>query len=86
MPGETGLAREGRTGYASGMVDIVLSLLVLASLALVAGAWFVYRKGHAKQAGLMVLLAVIALVNVGIWTVPMDGGDAPLDMIEQGSR
>lgn len=68
------------------MLDVVLSLVVLAAVALLAGAFFAYRRGHAKQAGLMVLLALVALVNVAIWTVPMADGSAPLDRVEQSAN
>lgn len=67
-------------------MDTVLSLMVAAALALIAGAFVLWRRtGNRKQALLMVLLAVIALVNVGIWTVPDRSGDAPLEKIEQGA-
>lgn len=65
------------------MMDMVLSILVLAALALVVGAIFAWRKGVAKkQIGLMLLLAVIMAINVAIWTVPDDAGTAPIDLIE----
>ena len=64
------------------MIDVVLSILMLAALALLAGAWLLWRKtGNAKQPLLMVLLAVIAVVNVAIWTVPTSDGSAPLDRL-----
>lgn len=67
-------------------MDTVLSLMVLAALALIVGALMLWRRtGNRKQALLMLLLAVIALVNVGIWTVPDASGDAPLDKVEQGA-
>lgn len=65
------------------MIDVVLSVLMLAALALLAGAWFLWRRtGNAKQPLLMVLLAVIAVANVAIWTVPDGDGAAPLDRLE----
>ena len=67
-------------------MDTVLSLMVLAALVLIVGALMLWRRtGNRKQALLMLLLAVIALVNVGIWTVPDASGDAPLDKVEQGA-
>ena len=67
-------------------MDTVLSLMVAAALALMAGAVALWRRtGNRKQALLMVLLAVIALVNVGIWTIPDGSGDAPLAKIRQGT-
>jgi hypothetical protein len=65
-------------------MEIVLSILVLAALALLAGAVWLWRKGGARQqALLMVVLAVIALVNVAIWTVPQPDGTAPVDQIPE---
>lgn len=72
-------------GYGAVMTDIVLSIVVLAAIALVAGAWLLYRRtGVAKQPLLMLLLAAIALANVAIWTVPDEEGAVPLDRIERG--
>ncbi|MFA6218426.1 MAG: hypothetical protein WC692_01465 [Erythrobacter sp.] len=69
------------------MLDAVLSLLVLAAIVLVIGAILLWRRtGNAKNALLMVLLAVVALVNVAIWTLPDASGEAPLDKLEQGTR
>ena len=52
------------------MTDIVLSIVMLAALALVGGAVVLWRRtGQIKQPALMVLLAVIAVLNVLIWTV-----------------
>ncbi len=71
-------------------MDIVLSILVLAAFALLAGAYFLLRRGGPiKQAALMVLLAIIAIVNVAIWTVPAADGTAPLARLnetDQGVR
>jgi hypothetical protein len=59
-------------------VNTVLSILVLAAFVLVLGAYALWRRGGSiKQALLMVLLAVIALVNVAIWTLPDASGEAP---------
>ena len=66
------------------MSDVVLSIVVLAAIALFAGAYALHRRtGSAKQPLLMVLLAVIALLNVAIWTVPDGEGKAPLERIER---
>jgi hypothetical protein len=65
------------------MTDIVLSIVMLAALALVAGAVVLWRRtGQIKQPALMVLLAVIAVLNVLIWTVPSPGGEAPVEQIK----
>ena len=69
------------------MLDLVLSIVVLAAIALFAGAFLLWRRtGNVKNALLMVVLGVIALVNVGIWTIPTEDGEAPLEKIERGSR
>lgn len=65
-------------------MEAVLSILVLAAFALLAGAAWLWRKGGAqKQAGLMVVLALVALLNVAIWTVPQSDGTAPIAQIPQ---
>ena len=61
------------------MLDIVLSLLVLASLVLIGGAFILFRRGYRKQAGLMVVAALVALLNVAIWTIPDSDGRSPID-------
>ena len=69
------------------MLDTVLSLVVLAAALLLFGAWMLWKRtGNAKNALLMVVLAVIAVINVMIWTVPTADGEAPLDKVERGSR
>ncbi|MDG6078764.1 hypothetical protein E3U23_06100 [Erythrobacter litoralis] len=66
------------------MLSTVLSITVLAALALVAGAFVLWRRtGNAKQPLLMVVLAAIALVNVAIWTLPDGSGAAPLEKVER---
>tara|TARA_Y100000296_G_scaffold8265_1_gene9762 strand:- start:601 stop:810 length:210 start_codon:yes stop_codon:yes gene_type:complete len=69
------------------MLDTVLSITVLAAILLVVGALLMWRRtGNVKNALLMVLLALVALVNVAIWVVPDAGGEAPLERLEQGVR
>lgn len=64
------------------MMEAVLSILVLAALALLAGAAWLWRRGGGrKQAVLMVILAAVALLNVAIWTVPQPDGTAPISQI-----
>lgn len=65
------------------MTDIVLSIVMLAALALLAGAFVLWRRtGQMKQPALMVLLAVIAVLNVLIWTIPSSSGDAPIQQLK----
>ena len=61
------------------MFDLVISIIVLAAIALAAGAFVLWRKGVTKQAMLMAILAIVMIVNVAIWLVPMDGGDTPME-------
>ncbi|OJW65772.1 MAG: hypothetical protein BGO57_14390 [Sphingomonadales bacterium 63-6] len=59
-------------------MDMVLSILVLAAIGLLIGAFVLWRKGgQTKQIVLMVVLAVVMAVNVMIWTVPDESGEAP---------
>jgi hypothetical protein len=65
------------------MPDFVLSLVMLTALALVVGAFVYWRRtGMVKQPLLMVLLAVIAVINVLIWTIPTKDGRAPLEQVK----
>lgn len=62
------------------MIDIVLSLVMLAAFALVAGAFVLWqRTGERQKPALMVLLALIALANVLIWTLPDEAGRSLAD-------
>ena len=65
-------------------MDIVLSIVMLAAIALLIGAFMLWRRsGQVKQPLLMVLLALVALANVAIWTVPDASGEAPLANVPQ---
>jgi len=56
---------------------------MLAALALVTGAFVLWRRtGEAKNPALMVLLAVIAVLNVLIWTIPSTDGAAPIEQLK----
>lgn len=61
-------------------MDTILSVVMLAALALLAGAFWLWRRqGPIKQVWLMVLLAAIMLGNVAIWTIPDNGGATLMD-------
>lgn len=55
--------------------DTVLSIMVLACLALLLGALALWRRGgQRKQVALMLVLAAIVAGNVAIWVVPDQQG------------
>jgi hypothetical protein len=67
------------------MDEIVLSLLMLASLALIGGAIMQWRRrGPDRNLWLMLILAAVMLVNVAIWVVPGPDGAAPADRAAAG--
>ena len=59
-------------------LDLVLSILVLTALALVCGAVVLWRRRQRQQALLMLVLAGVMAVNVGIWVLPDEAGEAPI--------
>lgn len=61
------------------MLDTVISILVLAAIALFGGAYFLFKREQVKQATLMVILGLIAVMNAAIWLIPMNDGSAPID-------
>lgn len=65
-------------------MDIALSLMVLTSIALVGGAYFLFQRGKRRQALLMVVLAVVMALNVAIWTVPTPDGVSLKTSVPQG--
>ncbi|MBV1688056.1 hypothetical protein KRR38_10310 [Novosphingobium sp. G106] len=59
------------------MASLALSLLVLTTLALIVGAFWLWRRGGSrKQVTLMLVLAVVMAVNVAIWTLPGQSGQS----------
>ena len=68
-------------------LDLVLSLLVLASIGLVAAAVVLWRRnGASRNVWLMLVLAGVMIANVLIWTVPDKDGTAPIDRAAEGVR
>ena len=68
-------------------MDLILSILVLAALAMIAGAIFLWRRdGTKKQVWLMLLSAAVMIANVLIWTLPNKDGTAPIDRAAEGVR
>ena len=65
-------------------MNTALSLLMLGALVLLAGALYLWRaRGERQRPLLMLLLALVMLVNVGIWTLPDASGEAPLEKTVQ---
>ena len=60
-------------------LDLILSILVLATIALLFGAVVAWRKGARQKAVLMAILAVVTAVNVAILAVPGSSGEPPLE-------
>lgn len=60
------------------MITTVLSLLTLAVLLMLVGAVLQWRRGERRKAMLLVILALVAGINVAIWTVPYASGEAPV--------
>ena len=57
----------------------VLSIMMLAAIAMVLGAFYLWRqRGTSKQVWLMLVLAVVLVANVAIWVVPSQEGTAPV--------
>ncbi|MFL0357204.1 hypothetical protein ACI5KX_12085 [Erythrobacter sp. GH1-10] len=68
-------------------MNIVLSLVMLTAFALIAGAFVYWRRtGEIKQPALMLLLALIAIVNVLIWTIPAADGTSPVEQAERAGE
>tara|TARA_R110000824_G_scaffold21728_2_gene80731 strand:- start:537 stop:740 length:204 start_codon:yes stop_codon:yes gene_type:complete len=61
------------------MSDLILSILMLAGAALLAGGVFVLRKGvNKKQGWLMLVAAAVMFANVAIGMIPIPEGNQPL--------
>lgn len=57
----------------------VLSILMLACIAMLLGALALWRRrGGGRQVWLMLALAVVLAINVAIWVVPSTDGTAPV--------
>ena len=52
------------------MSDTILSLLMLAGVALTGGAIYIFRTGDRKRALLMFVAALVMFANIAIWLVP----------------
>lgn len=61
--------------------DTVLSVLVLACLALLLGAYALGRRGcQRRQIVLMLVLAAVVAVNIAVWIMPGRSGKALIEV------
>ena len=61
------------------MTNLILSVLMLAGAALLAGGIIVLRKGtNKKQGWLMILAAAVMFANVAIGSIPVPESDQPV--------
>ena len=71
----TRLAPAVHSFYAVVMINIVLSLGMLAGFALIWGTWRMWRReGLSQKVLLMFMAALVIFANVAIWTVPDEQG------------
>ena len=64
--------------------DVVLSILMLGSIAMLLGGIALWRRrGLSRQVWLMLVLAAVMAVNVAIWVVPLADGTAPDAQLSQ---
>jgi len=61
----------------------VLSIMVLATIAFLAGAAYYWRQGGRRQAILMLVLAAVIAGNIALLTVPGPGGEAPFNKVPE---
>lgn len=59
------------------MLDWALSTMMLAALALCAGAVFLWQRGERKRPVLMVVMALVLAANIAIWSLPDASVPAP---------
>ncbi len=60
------------------MINAILSVMVIAAIALIGGAIYLLRRGGPKkQPLLMLLLAAILFANVAILAIPNERGLSP---------
>ena len=63
-------------------MNTVLSLVMLTAIALLGASYLAHKRGAPrKQVVLMVVLALVAVANVAIWTVPDGEGRSPVEQV-----
>lgn len=65
------------------MLDTVMSMMVLAVVALAAGAVFFWRKGERKRPALMLGMAALIAADLAVWLTPVAGGPSMIDVAHQ---
>ncbi|MEM1132045.1 MAG: hypothetical protein AAGH53_03830 [Pseudomonadota bacterium] len=71
-------------GHRPLMINIALSLMMLAGFALIVGAIIMVRRdGWTRKPLLMLVLAGIMFANVAIWAVPNERGVAPAEAVAE---
>jgi multidrug transporter EmrE-like cation transporter len=56
------------------MADLLISLFMIAGIALSVGAVIMLRRSDGKKAGLMALAALLMFGNAVIWLAPTESG------------
>jgi hypothetical protein len=52
-------------------MDLVLAIMMLTAMGLVAGAYYLWRRGASRlQIALMLVMALVLVANVAIWSLP----------------
>ena len=65
------------------MGGTLLSVLMLAGIGLLVGAYVLARRdGMNQKVWLMIAVALVMFGNVAIWVVPMEGGKAPVEVVD----
>lgn len=62
-------------------MNLILSILMLAGLALIGGAIVLARRGDRKKALLMILAALVMFANVALLVVPLEDGRSPAEAV-----
>ncbi|WP_317974506.1 hypothetical protein [Novosphingobium pituita] len=58
-------------------------MLVLLTVALVAGAVFFWRRGERKRPALMLVMAVLIAADLAVWLTPVAGGPSMIALAHQ---
>ena len=60
------------------MSGTILSILMLAGIALgLGGIYLIGKKRQYKQGWLMIVAAMVMFMNVFVWTIPIEGAPSP---------